>query len=112
MYYGSTKLETNWPKTQKSNWKIRLLSVFIPKADPDNELLYPLVDTWLLEVDDNGKPNREIGLDKQGVPIFSAPDHRNSGLWTDSPVTVDRENLVPIKRSYFEAMWVRVARNA
>ncbi|MFX5693339.1 hypothetical protein ABTE17_21910, partial [Acinetobacter baumannii] len=62
----------------------RILSAIIPKANPDFEHLYPKVKRWLLEVEIPARlPKREIGLDKDGNVLASAPIGRNYGFWVD-----------------------------
>jgi hypothetical protein len=51
MHYGSTEKFTDWDERELRSWKVRLLYLllfFIPKANPDNEKLYPKVRKWLL----------------------------------------------------------------
>jgi hypothetical protein len=116
MIYFSTKEATGWKEKDLKGWRVRLLYIllfFIPRANPDNEALYPKVATWLLEVDEAGIPKREIGLDSEGQPLFAAPDRRNYGLWTDNPdEPVNRSTMRPIDPAYFEGLWKRVAKNA
>jgi len=79
-------LATNWTEKDLRGWKTRLLYLilfFIPKANPGNEKSYHLVDKWLLELDDNLVPQREVALDKNGKLQFVAPDDKNFGFWTE-----------------------------
>jgi hypothetical protein len=108
MFYGSTSEGTGWSQKELNDWKVKLLYrilFFIPRANQDNEKLYSQVKLWLLEVNDDGTPNREVALNKNKEPIFSAPNERNYGLWTDSSNILSPESLDPIESSYFEEMW-------
>jgi hypothetical protein len=105
MHYGSTNRATNF---RPDPWQVRVLRsllFFIPKANPDNESLYPLVRKWYLELDDSNLPVREIGLGENEVPLFAAPDQRNYGFWTDSSEPVDAEWLQPISAEEFHRVW-------
>jgi len=105
MHYGSTKLATNFGPDPWQVRVLRLLLFFIPKANPGNEKLYPLVKSWYLEVDDSNVPVREIGLGENGEPLFAAPDQRNFGFWTDSREPFDTEHLQPISAEEFLGLW-------
>ena len=110
MIYGSTLLATNFGP---DCWQVRLwraLLFFIPRANPDNEPLYRNVRKWYLELDDDGVPVREIGLDSDGRALFGAPDKRNFGFWTDSTETFERDKLSPILPEEFERLWHEVQR--
>jgi hypothetical protein len=107
MYYGSTTLGLPLPQNA---WRVRLVRAllrFIPRANPDHEPLYPKVKRWLLEVDASGHPNREIGLDEHGKPLFAAPDSRNTGFFTDSNVTFAQSDLALCEAAEFEDLWAR-----
>jgi hypothetical protein len=115
MYYGSTKKFTDWNERDLNSWKVRLLYLllfFIPKANPDNEKLYPKVKEWLLETNENDQPVREIALDKDGNVLFVSPNKRNFGFWTDVNGPVRKSELSPIERDVFEDLWQRASRNA
>lgn len=92
------------------DWRNRLaraMLFFIPRASPDHEPIYPRVRKWLVEIDDSGQPNREIGLDHDGLPVLAAPNERNAGFWTDSPYRFTAEEGEVIEAAYFEALWKR-----
>jgi hypothetical protein len=88
----------------KGRW-LRRVFWFIPSANPDHEALYPRIRRWLIEVDDSGTPQREIGLDEEGNPLVAAPDIRNMGFWTDSPYRFSVTEGEPIDATYFESVW-------
>jgi hypothetical protein len=106
MRFGTTTKATNWP--ERHSWKVRVVRAllwFIPRANPDNEALYPKVRLWAVEVDDDGKPNREVGVGEDGTPLFRSPEGRNFGFWTDSPMTFNDGDLQPILEREFEDLW-------
>jgi hypothetical protein len=64
------------------------------------------VQVWWVEVDDHGRPQREVGLNASGEGIFAAPSGKERGLWTDSPVTLNPDEYEEISRGQFEAVWL------
>ncbi len=111
MYYGYTTLATGWSEKDMNDWKVRVIKAilfFIPRANLDNEKLYPKVEKWLLELDDEGVPQREIGVGENDTPLFSAPNDRNFGLWTDSNNTLSKEEVDLIDKAAFEEMWLKI----
>jgi len=106
MPFGFTTTATDFPARQP--WQVRLLYRlfwFIPRANPDNEPLFPLVRRWALEINEEGKPVREVGLGEGGTVLFRAPHRRNFGMWTDSPVTFSPRDLEPMDKAAFEQLW-------
>ena len=110
MFYGRTLLATDWGTDPWQVKVIRTVLFFIPAANPDNEKQYPLVKEWCLEVDESGRPMREIGLGSNGEPLFGAPDERNYGFWTDGKDTdtLQKEDLSPLSKDEFERLWHEV----
>jgi hypothetical protein len=107
MRYGSTKKATGFGPP---DWRIKLIkAVFslIPSANPDSERHYPKVKTWLLEVEDDGSPVREVALDEEGRALFRAPQGRNLGFWTDSNTTFADADLAVISSEEFESYWTK-----
>ena len=84
---------------------MRRLLWFIPSASPDHEARYSKVRRWLLEVDDSGAPQREVGLADDGNPLIAAPDERNFGFWTDSSYLFHSSEGEAIDAAYFETLW-------
>ncbi|MCG8380475.1 MAG: hypothetical protein MI865_13515 [Proteobacteria bacterium] len=109
MYYGITKLAIDFDEVDMNNWKVNLLKIllfFIPRANPDIEKFYPLVKSWALEIDDEGWPQREIGLDINDSPLFFTPNNKNTGFWTDMAITqFTHEELISISQQEFENLW-------
>lgn len=114
MNYGFTTLATDWNDKELNSVGIRLIKIvlfFIPRANPDHEKLYPYVAKWLIEIDESGVLVREIGLDENNVPLFSAPDDRNFGFWTDSDKKFEIEELEPSTKEEFDLLWQKVVQN-
>src|SRR4051812_3155023 len=85
---------------------IRAILFFIPRANPDVEPLYPQVRTWALELSDEGTPQREIGLNEVGVPLFCLPNKRNTGFWTDMALRqFDHSEVEPMAQQEFDRLW-------
>ena len=108
MFYGSTVLATDFGPDPWTVKLLRLVFYFIPRANPDNERLYPLVKKWYLELDDSGVPVREIGLSLDDQPLFGAPDERNTGFWTDSLKVFRKDEVGPVSGQEFEKLWLEI----
>jgi hypothetical protein len=109
MHYVATIRGVSMPRI---GWRERLAYLvlwFIPRANPDNEPLYPRVARWLLELDESGQAVREIGIDASGAPLFSAPNKRNFGFFTDSSEKFSAADLVPIDEDEFQNLWEAVS---
>ena len=109
MKYGYTTRATDWAP---NSWRIKTLYAvffFFPRANPDHEVLYPQVRKWAVEIDEVGDARREVGLDRDGQPIFCAPDCRNYGLWTDEVGAFTDADLEPMQAEEFQRLW-RIAR--
>ncbi|PCJ30272.1 MAG: hypothetical protein COA90_09905 [Gammaproteobacteria bacterium] len=108
MNYGYTTLATDWDKEEMNALSIRIIKAilfFIPSGNLDHEKLYPKVEKWLIEIDDNGIPMREIGLNENNKFLFSSPNDRNIGFWTDSPKIFHENELETVTQEYFELIW-------
>ena len=88
-------------------WKF--VSTIIPKANPDFENYIHDVNIWLIEFNDNGIPEREIGLDKDDKTVMIMPWKDNYGYWTDNNFKLqDFMNgfkYSEIEDEYFESRW-------
>lgn len=113
MYYGITTEATDFTEAMMRDWRVRLVKAllfFIPRANPDNEAFYPQVKAWALELDEEGWPLREVGLDSMGNPLFGSPDARNTGFWPDMAIQQFRKDeLQPISEAEFNALWDSVS---
>ncbi len=74
--------------------------------NPDFETLYPGVDHWLLEIDDEtGCVSREIGIDKEGTPITIGPWGCNYGVFADTVIDLGESSHEKITALLFEEKW-------
>ena len=87
----------------------RVLSLLVPKANPDFYSIYDKVVTWLIEYDDaKGYVNREIGLDENLQPILKGPYEKNLGFWIDSDMIYEdflKFKLQMLSEPCFEEYW-------
>jgi len=89
---------------------IGILGSIIPKANPDFENKIDLVETWIVELDnETGIPEREIGMDKDGRIIVKMPFKNNYGYWTDNNLLLtdfkDHFETTEISQVSFENYW-------
>ena len=89
---------------------IGIVSSIIPKANPDFENKIDLIETWIVELDnETGIPEREIGMDKDGRIIVKMPFKDNYGYWTDNNLLLtdfkDSFNTKEISQDSFENYW-------
>jgi hypothetical protein len=107
MSYLRTKLGTDFDALSPSIGVrvVRKVLSFVPDANPDYEPKLHLVREWLIEFDDDGRPDREIGLDAQGIPIVAGPDDRNHGFWPDTTMLFGDFSGEPIEKALFESLW-------
>ena len=78
---------------------------WVPKSSPDYDRCPWPVAYWLVEIDDDGWPQREIGFTAQHQPVLFAPTDRNMGLWTDSARVFSPEQLEAQHEYPFDATW-------
>lgn len=94
-----------WPEEPLSRWG-RILQKVIPAANPDFEKFYPKTRKWWVEIDDEGRPLREIGFNAENKPIVLGPFGRNYGFLVDSPINwKDSEGDSVEAEKCFETAW-------
>ncbi|OUR65668.1 hypothetical protein A9Q79_01360 [Methylophaga sp. 42_25_T18] len=110
--YKRSKLGTESDKLKDKSkdslfWTLfgKLLSLFIPNDNPDYENKFILVHEWLIEFDEDGHPDREIGLNTEGKPVIAGPDERNYGFWLDTNMRINDFENNEISSEYFETKW-------
>ena len=89
----------------------RVLRRVVPKANLDYDACSDRVAYWLVEVNDQGQAEREIGFSAEHEPLLFAPTDRNHGLWTDSdrvflPEELEARNAFPFDESW-HALYAR-----
>ena len=92
-------------ETIKEGLFSKLLQKLLPSANPDFEKKYHNVVKWYLEIDESGKPTREIGINAKGRTIVLGPYQGNRGLWPDSPVTLNPKDYDSLAKTDFETEW-------
>ena len=104
MIYLRSNKATNW---EQLGFFGKLLKSILQSlsSNPDYEMVFPDLAEWLIEFGEDQMPDREIGLNKEGVPILAGPNDRNYGFWHDTNMKLnDFENEV-IEKDYFERKW-------
>jgi hypothetical protein len=87
-------------------WWCRLLRRIIPSGNDDLEPFYSRVQTWWLEVDDAGAPQREIGFDVEMKPVVLGPVADNCGFLLDaSDDWSDSHEDSPEAAASFDRVW-------
>lgn len=88
---------------------IKVISLIIPKANPDFEELLDSVKYWKVEYDIKEDATwREIGFDINGTPIVAMPLGNNYGYWIDNNLKLDdymKMKSTEIEKSQFEHDW-------
>lgn len=88
----------------------RALSFILPKGNPDFSDKIDDISLWLLEfVDEHSAPNREIGINVDGVVIVKMPYKKNYGYWTDNNLILPdfrkHFEVREVSKEYFEELW-------
>lgn len=63
------------------------------------------IEYWLLEINENGRINREVSIGDNGQIISIAPFRSNRGLWVDSMVSINSEDYESITAKEFLDCW-------
>ncbi len=107
----ATTLATD-PKSKDEPHPIlsRAIRALIPAANPDLESKFADVRLWWVEINEHGVPQREIGFDAAGRAMVLAPDDRNTGFWTDSPMVFSPQEFEAVDQASFDSAWVRKTR--
>jgi hypothetical protein len=104
--YLKTKIATDWDAPKPDGILIRLMRRFVPEANPGYHDKMHLIDEWYIEFDEQGLPNREVGVDANGLPVVAGPSSTDYGYWLDANVTDVDLDGVEIEKQEFEALWV------
>lgn len=87
----------------KPSWWERL----VPNtANPGYRGKHHLINSWLIEFDDDDHPWREIALDASGSIVFAGPSKTDYGFWLDTNMRLSDFTGESISEEYFERMWL------
>jgi len=107
--YLRTTLATNWELEKSLSQRvIEKVLWFIPKANPDYDSKLHHVKEWLIEFDESGVPDREIGLDQNGNFILSGPNTNNHGFWLDTNMLYQDFKGSTCSPEVFNQLWREV----
>lgn len=106
----------SWLARTVENSLTKILSGIIPKANPDFDGKISNVKQWILEVDEEeGTPEREIGLDDNGKVMMMMPWKDNYGFWTDNSVQIDElaktREMNFVDKEEFDRLWTEFELN-
>ena len=78
----------------------------LPAANPDFDNIYERVVVFHVELDADGSPERELGIDSSGRVVFIAPWRENLGVILDSySDPFDSSKFEQIPAEQFEQEW-------
>ena len=83
-----------------------LLRRVLPEANPDFHHQIERVTAFHVELDADGSPERELGVDASGQTVFIAPWRENLGVILDSysePFDASKHQQIPAEQ--FEQEW-------
>lgn len=94
----------------KQGFLLKLLTMIFPVANPDFENLIGEVVIWNLEFsDEESIPERELGLNSDGIVIVKMPFKKNVGYFTDNNMTLgdfrERFEVKATTKEIFEGRW-------
>ena len=109
---GKTFPEPSRFQRMIENTVSKILTIIIPKGNPDFEHMIQDVKFWVVEYDmTENIAQREIGFDKNKNAIVAMPLKENYGFWTDNNLTLeDFESFKPksIDSAGFETNWTKI----
>ena len=93
-----------------------ILKKIIPNANPDFDNLIDDVEYWNVECEtESGIPEREIGIDKNGIILLKMPFKNNYGYWTDNNFKlndfIEKFKAIEIEKTEFEFKWESFGKN-
>ena len=102
-----TTKATGWKEPNPTIFEriVRMFFSFVPRTNPGYESKFHLVSEWLIEFDDEGLPNREIGINQNGEPVIAGPSEENYGFWLDTNMRIADFCGDPLTRDEFEMAW-------
>ncbi len=85
-----------------------VLQRVLPRANLDYDAHDEQLVYWLVEVNDQGQAEREIGFSAQNEPLVFTPTDRNYGVWTDSDRVFVAEQFEARNDFPFDATWYKL----
>jgi hypothetical protein len=107
--YIIINMPTRTSKDGGPGWVISLAAGFLcgvlPAANPDFDHVYDRVVAFHIELDSDGFPEREVGIDANGQVLAIAPWRKNVGLILDTDGTFDPSKYERISAEQFQREW-------
>jgi hypothetical protein len=69
------------------------------------EGVYERVNSWWVEIDAAGVPQRELGFATSGETIVAGPIGQNMRFWTDSQMVFEAAKYKVVPNDKFESAW-------
>jgi hypothetical protein len=107
MAWRETSLLPSTMKLALTNARTRQIVVDSSEIHSRATDRYSPVARWMVEVDESGVPTREVGLNRDGHPLYRAPSSAERGVFTDSNVTFGTDWGSPVSLDQFETLWAR-----
>ena len=105
----------NWLGRAIENSLYKILTSIIPKANPYFNGKIKDVYEWIIEVEEDEMPTREIGINKEGSVIMIMPWRENCGYWTDNNLIaedfIESFECTTVNQNEFENLWKNFANN-
>ena len=107
MRYLSTRLATDFSSDADDGNPHMLFFVrsCLEKLNSNPDYNMAAVQEWWIEFDEEGRPDREIGLRDDGVVVLAGPDDNNYGFWLDTNMMFTDFEGTEIQASKFEQKW-------
>lgn len=68
-----------------------------------------IINYWYLLLDNNNKPVKEIAFDENDLVVYKAPNKRDYGLFSDSPIVFESiEDYELIDEYLFNSIWNKI----
>lgn len=106
MKYIRTTEATSWKKREGICDKIvQFVYSFVPNANPRYQQKYYLLNEWFIEFDNEGKIQREMGIDLDGKVLFASPYKQNPGFWIESEMGFKDFKNKELSSDEFSRLW-------
>ncbi len=95
-------MATGWEKRSK-------LSVFMGRMlEANSNYIGKMsqVSYWLIEIDDDDIPWRELGVNESHMPVLAGPTESDYGFWHDTNMRYQDFECEVISSAEFESKWI------